>query len=242
MTISDINSEARALCDADTTSYTAADLLRRVNSALEELVSMIINADGTWQYDDTNYTDSPVGTGNLVEGQEAYTFAADYLQVEAIEVLDTASPATYRRLKPLDKGELGDLSTEEYFGLTSAGNPQTGFPEYFDQVGDTFRLYPAPTSTVVTLTAGVKVYFKRTASIYTSAEVTTGTKEPGLPSTHHVLLAYMAAVPYCMSYKKDRVAWLEKKIDSMKKTLLAHYAHREKAKRKIMSMRPINYI
>ena len=242
MNIADINAEARSLCDADTTSYIAADLLRRVNSALEELVSEIINADGTWQYDDTNWTDHPVGLGTLVEAQEDYSFSSEYLQIEAIEILDANSPATYRRIKPLDKDELGGLSTEEYFGVTSAGNPQIGQVLYFDQVGDTIRLYPAPTSTTTTLTNGLKIYFKRTADLFTSAQVTTGTKEPGLPSTHHVLLAYMAAIPYCMSYKKDRVAWLEKKVMNMKKTLIEHYAHRERAKRKIITMKEENYI
>src|SRR3990167_5227799 len=239
MNIADVNAEARSLCDADTTSYIAADLLRRVNSAYEELIGDIINADGTWQYDDSNWSDHPVGLGTLVEAQEDYSFSSEYLQIEAIEILDANSPATYRRIKPLDKDELGGLSTEEYFGLTSAGNPQTGQVLYFDQVGDTIRLYPAPTSTTTTLTAGIKIYFKRTADLFTTADTT---QEPGLPSTHHVMLAYMASVPYCVSYKKDRVAWLEKKIDTMKKTLMAHYAHRERAKRKIMTMAQTNHL
>lgn len=231
--------EINSICDSDSTSYPTADKTRRVNAAYEELIGDIINADGTWQYDDTNLTDHPIGTGTLVEGQEDYAFATEYLQIEQVEILDNASPAFYRKIKPLDKGELGDLSTEEYFGLTTAGNPQIGFPEYFDQVGDTIRLYPAPTATSCTLASGLKIYFKRTADLFTTADTT---QSPGLPSTHHILLAYMASVPYCMSYKKDRVAWLEKKIDAMKKTLLQHYAHREKAKRKIMRNKEINYI
>src|SRR3990167_9738252 len=242
MNIADINAEARSLCDADTTSDSAADLLRRVNSALEELVSEIINADGTWQYDDTNWTDHPVGLGTLVEAQEDYSFSSEYLQIEAIEILDANSPATYRRIKPLDKDELGGLSTEEYFGVTSAGNPQIGQVLYFDQVGDTIRLYPAPTSTTTTLTNGLKIYFKRTADLFTSAQVTTGTKEPGLPSPYHVLLSYFAAIPYCALYKKDRVVWLEKKWDEGILEVIKHYSHREKDRRKIMTMGKINYI
>jgi len=223
--------EINSLCSTDATSYPTADKVRRVNSAYEELIGDIINADGTWQYDDTNLTDQPIGSGNLVEGQEDYSFASEYLQIEQVEILDSNSPAVYHKIKPLDRSELGDMSTEEYFGVTGAGNPQTGFPEYFDQVGDTIRLYPAPTSASVTLTAGIKIYFKRTADLFTTADTT---QEPGLPSTHHVLLAYMASVPYCAVYKQNLVPWLEKKIDSMKKTLIEHYAHREKAKRKMI--------
>lgn len=228
MTISDINSEIRDLCDADSTSLTNATLLRRVNSALEELVADVINADGTWQYDDTNYTDHPRGTGTLVEGQEDYAFTSEYLQIEAVDVKNL--DGKFQRLLPVDHHDLDGIAPDEHWGTDSSGNPLKGMPEYFDQNGDTIRLYPAPTSTAVTLASGLRVWFKRTADIFTSAQVTTGTKTPGLPSTHHVLLAYMAAIPYCMSYKKDRVAWLEKKVMDMKKTLIEHYSHREKAR------------
>ena len=67
--------------DADTTSLTAANLLIFVNNALESLIGKIINADGVWQYDDTNYSDLPIGTGTLVNGQESYSFADEYLDI-----------------------------------------------------------------------------------------------------------------------------------------------------------------
>lgn len=241
MTIANINQEIRDLCDADTTSLTNATLLRRVNTAYETVIAWIITADGTWQFDDTNYTDHPRGTGTLVEGREDYSFASEYLDIEAIEILNDSSPAKYVRIKPLDHSMLGDLSPEEYFGLTAAGNAMTGFPEWYDKNGDTIRLYPAPTSTEVTLASGIRVWFKRTADLFTSAQVTTGTKEPGFASPFHVILAYMAAIPYCMAYKKDRVALYKNEVEQMKKDLLKFYGHREADKRKVMTMAPISF-
>src|SRR3990167_1602228 len=94
--------EIDRLCDSDDTSYPRPDKTSRVNNALEKVICCIITADGTWQFDDTNFTDHPRGTGTLVEGQEDYSFASEYLDIEAVEVLDTASPAIYIRLKPLD--------------------------------------------------------------------------------------------------------------------------------------------
>lgn len=129
-----ISQEIDRLCDSNDTSYTRQAKTSRVNNALEELVGKIILSDGAWQYDDTNYTTHPRGKGTLVEGQEDYSFAAEYLQIEAIEILDTNSQ--YQRIKTLDHRELGGLSPQEYFGVKSNGNPQTGFPEYFDQQGD----------------------------------------------------------------------------------------------------------
>src|SRR3990167_909451 len=132
MTISDINAETRILCDADSISYTAADLLRRVNNALEILVGKIINADGTWQYDDTNYTDLPVGTATLLSGQSSCSFAAEYLDILEVMILTTGG--VYKRIEPFDPDELG-MSFDEWTN-SATGTPPNGFPEFYDKVGD----------------------------------------------------------------------------------------------------------
>lgn len=233
----DLTSEIDLLCDSNSTSYPLADKVRRINYSLEELISEIINADGTWQYDDTNYTDLPVGTGSLVEGQESYSFAAEYLQIEAIEIL-SQDGLRFSRIKALDLNDLHGIGPDDFFGTDESGNPNKGFPEFYDIHGDTFRLYPAPTSDNVTLTSGLKVWFKRTADLFTTSDTT---QEPGLPSTHHVLLAYMAAIPYCQTYKPNRVPLFEKKVDAMKKTLLKHYSLRERDRRKIIRPKSISF-
>ena len=226
MNIADLNQEARDLCDATTTSYTAATLLRRVNSALETLVGKIIGVSGTWDYDDTNYTDLPIGKGTLVEGQSSYTFAVNYLQIKNIKVLDIDG-TSWRLLYPTDQSQEGwalenDLLTD-------------GFPYKYDKVGDTINLYPAPTAANVTLASGIKIEFKRTASLFTSGQVTTGTKEPGIASPWHITIAKMAALPYCKSYKKDRVTQLERDIAVETASMLKHYGQRERDSRKIMT-------
>ena len=234
----DLVSEIRDLVDADSTSYPINALTRRTNIGYELLIGKILEADGDWQFDDTNYTNLPRGTGTLVEGQETYSFASEYLNIQMVEILDANSPARYRKIDPIDSLDLNGLSPEEYFGITSAGNAQTGFPTHYDKIGDTVILYPAPTATAVTLAAGIRVWFQRTADLFTTTDTT---QEPGLPSPYHVLLAYYAALPYAMSFKKDRVAWLEKKWDDGVKDMMKHFGKREKDKRKIMSMKTINY-
>lgn len=228
-----IAQEIDRLCDTTDTSYSRVDKTSRVNTALEELVGDIINADGTWQYDDTNHTDLPVGTATLVDEREAYSFASEYLQVEQISVKD--ADGRWHVLEPIDFTELEDIAIEEYF-------EDKGMPTHYDILGDTIRLYPSPDSNDVTLASGLKVRFKRTASLFTVASDTSAdTQEPGLPSTHHVMLAYMAAIPYCMTYKKDRVSLYQKKVDEMKKSLLAHYSFRHRRERKVMSTAPIRF-
>lgn len=244
MNIADINAEARSWCDADTTSYIAADLLRRVNDAYETVVNWIISADGTWQFDDLNYTTLPIGTQTLVEGQTAYSFSTRFLSIEAVEVLSLNGQWT--KLIPIDPQELGYQTIEEFAGITASSTPK-GLPQYYDKASDTIKLYPAPTATSVTLTNGLRVRFNRTADLFTSAQVITGTKEPGF-AIHHIVLAYMAARPYCMSYKKDRVAELNMLIGDMtaipsglKKGILDHYSRRQRDVRKVATTKRINF-
>jgi len=233
--------EIDRLCDTTDTSYTRLDKTARANDALEELIGEIVVADGTFQYDDTNYTTSPRGKGNLEEGKASYSFVAEYLTIDQVDVL---VGNLYTRLQPIDPEELGGLSAEQYFGVDASGNPAKSIPLYYDLLGDTITLYPAPAAASgVTLVDGLRVTFSRTAMLFTATSATTAdTTEPGLPSPYHVLLAYMAAIPYCMTYKKDRFALYEKKKDELKKKLIAFYGLRDRDKRKTMTMKPINFI
>lgn len=208
---------------------------------MEELVGHIITADGTWQYDDTNHTDLPRGTGTLIEGQQSYTFASEFLEITAVDILSLVS-GMYVRIKPIHPDDLGGLSPEEYFGMTS-GSPTKGFPEYYNLEGDSIRLWPAPTSTSCTLASGMRVSFKRAPVAFTAVSTTaTDSTSPGLPSSYHSILSYMAAIPYCMTYKKDRVALYEKKKDKLLEALLTFYGLRERDRRKIMTNKSINYL
>lgn len=235
MTISDLVAEARALVDADTTSYPAADMLRRVNNSLETLTALIINADGTWQFDDSNYSDFPIGTFTLVASQAKYSFNDKFLQLLEVQIMDKLG--NYNIIKPIDQKEYDDLiPLEEAFETA-------GRPIYYDKISDdTIKLFPAPDNGVtVTLASGLKVKFKRTADLFTSAQVTTGTKVPGIASPYHQLIAYMAALPYALSYKKDRVPLFEKKIDELKKDLVRFYSRREKDVKKVATMKIIQF-
>lgn len=238
MTISDIYTEARELCDATSNDLTDATLLRRVNNAYEEVVGDLINSDGTWQFDDTNYTTLPIGKVTLIEGQTSYSFTQQFLDILWIKIKN--SNGVKEIIKPIDQVDLGDMSIEEYFNISDSST-QTGMPTHYDKWEDTIKLYPAPTSTNVTLTNGMEVGFKRTADLFTSAEASTGTKQPGFASPWHQILAYKAALPYCQSYKKDRVAFLVNEINRMRTELMDHYGHREKDHRDRLTMRRINF-
>ena len=227
-----IFAESRLLVDADSVSYANADLLRRLNTAYEEVVALILGVDGLWQFDDTNYTDFPIGTTTLVNSQQDYTFAATHLEIEGVSVLD--KDGIWKKLRPIDDKQLSVDPIE--FQKTD------GLPTYYDKQGRSILLYPAPDNGVsVTLASGLKVFFKRTADLFTQTQVDAASKEPGFASPFHVILAYKAALPYAQSYKKDRVPMIINEINRLEKGITKHYGRREQDRRKIMSMSGITF-
>ena len=232
-TIADIQTFTRFLCDADTTSYTAANLLITTNQAYEEVVAKILDADGRWQWDDTNRSDLPIGTTTLVNGQQDYAFDTTHLKILGVSVKD--ENGNFYTLDPIDSDDTAPFDRAEY--LETAGRPL-----FYDKLGNSIFLYPKPDNGVsVTLSAGLKVYFQRTADLFTSAQVTTGTKVPGFASPSHMLLAYKAALPYCMNYKKDRVPGIVNEIAKLEKDLVKFYSKRDKDERTVMKMKMIRF-
>ena len=234
MNISEIQQEARALVDADTTSYPASLMLIRNNTALEDIAVDILDADGRWQWDDTNRTDFPIGTTTLVASQQDYAFDTTHLKIIGVSVKDNSGD--WYKLKPIDPDDFSDTDRAEY--CKTAGEPI-----YYDKIGNSVFLYPAPDNGVsVTLASGLKVYYQRTADLFTSAEVTTGTKVPGFASPFHILVAYMSALPYAQSYKKDRVPMIVDFINKKRADLKKFYSKRDKEERAVMRPKRILYI
>ena len=64
---------------------------------------------------------------------------------------------------------------------------------------------------------------------------------PGFASPYHTVLCYKAALPYCMSYKKDRVALYKAEADRLMAALISFYGKREQDVRKQMTMKPITF-
>jgi|SRR3990167_1332364 len=231
------------ICDSDDTAYPRLDKTAEVNDGLEELVGIIVAELGNnfWRWDDTNQTDLPKGSGTLAEGQEWYSFASEYLKVEEIRILNING--TPIKIEQIDEDIMNGLSWEEYFGLNSDLTAKKGFPSHYQLLGDSIRLGPAPTSTAVTLASGLEIDFVRTSVLFTPVSTTAAdTTNPGIPSPYHKLLVYYGSLTYCMKYKRDRVAWLEKKWSDGVDDLIKHLSKRNPDHRDVMTNKKIVHI
>ena len=157
------------------------------------------------------------------------------LVIMGVEILD--DDGNWHPIKPITFQEIREM------GIAQSEYLETdGFPLYYEKRENAIVLYPAPDNGVtVTLSGGLRIFFLRTADTFTSAQVTTGTKEPGFPSPFHMLIVYEAAMPYLVNYKPDRVAYYEGKRVALERDMLNFMAHRNQDDRPIMTNKLENY-
>jgi hypothetical protein len=226
MTISEIAQETRDLCDADSTSYPDTALLRRINSAMETLVSKIVEVCGFYPYDDDNQGDLSEGTIDLETGVSKYTIADKFLTILEVKVKD--NDGYYHIVVP-------ETQSESY-SIVETDEASTGLPIKYRMVGRTMFLRPSPVAASVTLTDGLLFKYTRVHTI-TSDELTAGSLIPGIVSPFHPLIAKMSALPYCKSYKPQRVPQLQQDIFVETNDCVSFYANRLKDRPKRLTIR-----
>lgn len=204
------------LSAADTSSFPIKDKTRSINEWYRRTNSWIWQATGTWEYDDSNYTDFPIATADLVATQQDYALPSTAQKIDRVEILDKSS--NYQLLKPLDKSQVEEAMSEFY--------ETDGMPAYYDLVGASLMLYPTPAAANVTTTAGLKLYFTRDISAFTSASTTT---EPGFARPYHRILSLGAALDYAVGRKMwDRVPHIKGQINDLKTDLQEFYGSRHR--------------
>lgn len=166
-----------------------ATFTRLLNNGLDEVTASIMEVDGRWQYDDSNYTDFPIATTTLVDAQQDYQLSVSHIKILGVEI--KKADGDYYTLSPLDLQDIRrkGLSITEFMD-------EKGLPIYYDKQGDSLVLYPAPDATQVTTAAGLKVFFQREPDYFEAGDTT---KKPGIPSLFHDIPALFACAKYAKS-------------------------------------------
>jgi hypothetical protein len=209
VTITDIFAEARALVDADSTSYPDATLLRRVNQAGRELVAKFVVVNKNIKFDDANNVGLPIATFDLVNAQQAYNIGGNLISIDRVEVKDING--IWHKLNYLNENSINEALSEY--------KKTAGLPDEYARRSNSIFLYCPPSSTYVTLTAGGKIYYANNFSDFITGDIG-GVKEPGIAQTHPFIFSYKAALPFAQSYKKDRVPFIVSEINRMEAELI----------------------
>lgn len=164
-------------------------MLIDINNALMHVTSLILANDRKWQFDDQNYTDLPIATTALVANQQDYSLSVSQLTIDRLEVMDANGNWT-----ALTQFDQQDFKRGRKIAL-EAYKSTPGIPTEYDLVGNSIFLYPPPS---YSLAAALKVYFTRAPSLFSSADVSTGTKQPGFNSLFHDLIPLWVAYNYAV--------------------------------------------
>lgn len=189
-----------------------------VNTALDKVLSMIFAVGGTWQFDDSNHTDYPIITTNIVSGQRDYTFTTDQtgnLILEVYKVLVADDSGDYREILPVDQQSDAPVNYTD-------GNNTTGLPITYDKTGNGIFLDPIPNYSE---TNGLKVFINREASYFATTDTT---KKPGIAGLFHEYLVLHPSYHYCLNNRIETTRDLKVELLEMEEAIMDFYKLREK--------------
>lgn len=167
---------------------------QRINQAFDRLMPILLNFNGYLKWDDTNNTDLPVGTFNIVSGQGDYTIAEDdnsldILNITAVRIYPSTTNTRYMDVEIIDNDH--PLAT----AAMSPASTDTGTPICVLKRGNTLHFFPVPNYSA---TSGGQIFFEREQSYFASTDTT---KEPGFAKPFHGLLALYAAYDWLLVNK-----------------------------------------
>ncbi len=189
------------------------DFNARLNRSYDKLATFIMSADGRWQFDDTNYTDLPIGSTSIGNGQKTYVFDVEFLDVVKVVSQDGAGNKTV--LKPFDITDpLGDAY------LTT--NTNGGIPIAYDKTGSVLNLYPTPNYDKA---LGLTVHYRRKPSYFAYDDTT---KAVGVPAVFHRYLSLDASRDYAVSKQLTQKNDLTEQVREMEAMITEWYSMRSK--------------
>lgn len=213
-------------CKSNSISYPIEDKTRDINLALDYTFDLIFNSGGRWQFDDSNHTDYPFITTNLVQGQRDYTFTTDEqgnLILDIYKVMVKNEQGIYVEVYPVDQQSDKDMT-----GFWDGQN-QTGLPYRYDKTANGIFLDFIPS---YSSNAGLKIFINREGSYFTKTDTT---KKPGFAGIFHEFLALRPSYQYAYINGLDNVNFIKNEMIEMEEKIKKHYRDRSKDEQRIIS-------
>lgn len=213
--------------DSINTAYTVADRTRRINQRLNKVISIIFKVDRRWKFDDFNQDDTNIFYTTIVSGQQDYEVSgADFLTISEVAVKD--SEGKYQILSPVVREGNNAQS------LSDLEDGDAGMPLYYEKYANSIFLYPKPSTTYVTASAGLMVRGKRLPSyfLYTDTD-----KEPGFNPLYHEYLSIGASYDYALANGMgNKVSQLQPEIERLEYEIENSYKSRTEDEKPRMSL------
>ncbi len=202
------------------------------NVAWDEFLALALPASGKWQYDDSNHSDFPRVTTDLVAGQRAYTFLKDeqdnlILDIIGVHVKD--ENGTYRKITPIDR-----QTSREGASSFNDGLAQQGVPDQYDKTANGILLDLIPS---YSSEDGLMIDINREASYFVHTDTI---KMPGAPGTLHSWFYFHPAAAKARRNTLATAPALAIEVAKLERRIVKHFGGREKDVRNIVGQRITN--
>ena len=195
----DICSLADDMAKSNPTSFPIKIKTLYANMGVREIWSWIFESYGGWQYDDSNYTDLPEATTELIANQKQYSLPIESAHLMGVAYKDESG--TWHQLKPITLEKIQEYGAEDEFENT------TGNPEWYRPLSNGFKVYPAAN---FSQDASIKVNVSRDISGFVVGDTT---KTPGFVSTFHEAVPTFMAMKHCKINSKPQYPGLQRDWD-----------------------------
>lgn len=182
------------------------------NLSLDDFKVIELTADGTWQSDDSNYTDFDIIKTNIVSGQADYTWTTDDNGAYILEVLHVRiadASGNFRDIDPVDASN-----------HLSFSNTTSGAPTRYDKRGNALILDPVPD---YNYTNGIEMYISRENQYFATTDTT---KRAGIPGLFHKYLYLKPAYEFASREGHRNLAVIQDKILRLENDIREYYSFR----------------
>lgn len=210
-----------------------AQFTGKVNNAVDDMTFLALTASGKWQFDDSNHTDYPFITTNLVLGQRDYTFTTDeqgniILDIYRVMVKDEAG--IYHAIEPVD--QQSDAVMDGFY----SGQNLTGIPSRYDKTGNGILLDAIPS---YNSTNGLKMFVNRESSHFVVSDTT---KMPGFKGTLHEYIPLKASYTYARDKRLSNFPDIARDILIMEAKIKKAYGEQSRDEQNVLTTTTINAI
>jgi hypothetical protein len=189
---------------------------RYLNIWYQKVVTMIFAAEDDWDWDDSNNTDYPIATTNLVINQQDYGIPVSLsaLKIQRIDILFDG--ITWTRCNPIDVQSISKAAD-----TTTIANSFSAMSPCYDIKSNALFLYPIPT---INVTAGLKVWFLRGPLEFVTSDTT---KKPGIDPAFHSMISVGAAYDYASDKNLPTQGPLQAKLQDYEVRLKQYYGRKD---------------
>lgn len=195
-----------------------AEFIRLLNARYRMADTEIWKATGEWDFDDSNQSTLPMATTALVSSQSDYALPSTARKVERVEVKDING--NWNLVYPIDKSQFNEEAMTEF-------EETDGIPKYYDMVGNSLYLYPAPDTSLTSTTSSLKLYAARDIVAFsTTVNGTTSAVEPGFDNHFHRYISLGASHDWCMGKPLQKTPVLKQQLKEITDDIHEYYGSR----------------